>query len=150
MAHEILPYVVHMEQSVPVELWRRSTASKTDALITSARDGRLAVLELNAPDLHLILQSTGRDLFDALQQLRLQLEPLGWIPLCNGARTDCYPSGMARDMGGGSAVYELVIGKAGRFPLLGLLEPASPEKVGTVADQDAYFRQWLDGPKNRD
>jgi hypothetical protein len=50
----------------------------------------------------------------------------------------------------GNQVYELAIGKAGRFPLVGLLEPASPDKVGTVAEQDAYFRRWRDGPKNRD
>ena len=133
-----------------VDLWHTLTASKTDALITSSWDGHLPVLTLDAPDPHLTQRSTGRDLFDALQQLRLQLEPLGWIPLCNGARTDCYPSGMARDMAGGNKVYELVIGKAGRPPLLGLLEPTSPDKVGTVAEQDAYFRRWMDGPKNRD
>jgi hypothetical protein len=138
-----------MEQSVLVELWRASTASKADALIVSSWEGRLAVLELDAPGPHLTLRSTGRDLFDALQQLRLQLEPIGWIPLCNGARADCYPSGMARDMAGGTKVYELVIGKAGRPPLVGLLEPASPDKVGTVAEQDAYFRQWMDGWKSR-
>jgi hypothetical protein len=40
--------------------------------------------------------------------IRLQLEPLGWFPLCNGARLDCYPSAMARDMGAGRAVYVLV------------------------------------------
>jgi len=48
------------------------------------------------------------DLFAALQDLRKKtLEPLGSIPLCNGARVDCYPSGMARDMGGGQVVYVL-------------------------------------------
>ena len=57
---------------------------------------------------------------------------------------------MARDMAGGNKVYELVIGKAGRPPLVGLLEPASLDKVGTVAEQDAYFRQWMDGRKSRD
>jgi hypothetical protein len=85
-----------VEQSVAVDLWHAPTASKTDALITSSRDGRLAVLELHAPDAQLTLRSTGRDYFDALQQLRLQLEPLGWVPLCNGARMDCYPSGMGQ------------------------------------------------------
>lgn len=50
---------------------------------------------------------------------------------------------MARDMGGARAVYELTIGKPGRPPLVGLFEPAPPEKVGTVADQDAYNQRWL-------
>jgi hypothetical protein len=53
-------------------------------------------------------------------------------------------------MGGAHAVYELKMGKAGLFPLVGLFEPAPADKVGTVSDQGAYFRQWLDGPKSRE
>jgi hypothetical protein len=55
---------------------------------------------------------------------------------------------MARDMGGGRAVYELTMGKPGRFPLVGLFEPAPHEKVGTVAEQDAYYERWLKAPKS--
>jgi len=54
---------------------------------------------IEAPELELTLQADGPDLFAALQQLRKSVEPLGWFPLCNGAMVDCYPSGMARDMG---------------------------------------------------
>jgi hypothetical protein len=139
-----------VEKTDRVDLWNPQSAAIAGALITSSWNGREAVLSLAVSNLDLALAVTGRDLFDALQKLRLQLEPLGWIPLCNGARTDCYPSGMARDMGGASSVYELTIGKAGRFPLVGLFEPAPSDKVGTVADQDAYFQQWLNGPKRRD
>jgi hypothetical protein len=86
------------------------------------------------------------DLFAALQQLRKAMEPLGWFPLCNGARVDCYPSGMARDMGGGASVYVLSAKRhlARRLPLFGTFEPAPKESIGTVADQDACFRNWLD------
>jgi hypothetical protein len=116
-------------------------------VITSHWDGREAVLLLTAPDLDITLEIRGRDVFDALQQLRLKLEPIGWYPLCNGARVDCYPSGMARDMGGAQAVYVLTIGKSGKPPVVGTLEPAARDNVGTVAEQDAYFRRWLDTPK---
>jgi hypothetical protein len=112
-------------------------------------DGRDALLSLAAPDLDLMLEAQGRDLFDALQHVRRLLEPLGWYPLCNGARVDCYPSGMARDMGGAHAVHELKIGQAGRPPLVGLFEPAQADKVGTVAEQDAYYQRWIDAPKSR-
>lgn len=98
----ITQYFAHTEQSVRVERWPASTASKTRALIVSLWDGRVAVLELDAPGPHLTLRSTGRDLSDAVQQLRLQLEPIGRIPVCNGARTDCYPSGMVGNMAGGA------------------------------------------------
>ena len=139
-----------MDGTVQVDLWHALSAMRAGAPIRSSWNGRNATLSLDAPDLGITLTAAGRDLFDALQQLRLQLEPLGWFPLCNGSRIDCYPSGMARDMGGASSVYELEIGKAGRFPLVGLFEPAPPEQVGTVSEQDAYFGRWISGPKSRD
>ena len=111
----------------------------------TGRDGRYATLSLEAPDLRLALEASGRDLFDALRQLRqlrLQLEPLGWYPLCNGARIDCYPSGMARDMGEGRAVYVLSQ-TLDKLPLIPTFEPADREKVGTVAEQDANFERWF-------
>jgi hypothetical protein len=139
-----------MDETVQVDLWHPVSAARTEALVRSSWSGRTVTLSLDAPDLGIAVTAEGRDLFDALQHVRLELEPLGWIPLCNGARIDCYPSGMARDMGGASSVYELEIGKAGRFPLVGLFEPAPPEKVGTVAAQDSYFARWISGPKSRD
>lgn len=131
-----------------MSLWNKRSNAVADALITSRWDGRDAVLSLASPDLDLSLTARGRDVFDGLQQLRRELEPLGWYPLCNGARVDCYPSGMARDMGGGRSVYVLTIEDKGRKPrLVGTLEPAPREKVGTVAEQDTYFRRWLDAPR---
>lgn len=132
-----------MTESVQVDLWNTRSAATCAALITVRWDGRDACLSLEAPETSLSAEACGRDLFDALQQLRRQLEPLGWYPLCNGARIDCYPSGMARDMGGARLVYELTIGQAGRPALVGLFEPAPAAKVGTVADQDTYYQQWL-------
>ena len=110
-----------MDKTVQVDLWHPRSATRTGALITSSRDGRDAGLLLSAPELGMTLTASGRDLFDALQPLRLQLEPMVWFPLCNG-----------------------------RFPLVGLFEPAPPGKVGTVAEQDAYFKRWISGPKARD
>jgi hypothetical protein len=106
------------------------------------------VLLLTALDLDITLEVRGRDIFDALQQLRLKLEPIAWYPLCNGPRVDCYPSGMARETGGAQAVYVLTIGKSGKPPLMGTLEPAARDNVATVAEQDAYFRRWLDTRRN--
>lgn len=106
------------------------------------QDGRYAKLSLHAPDVRLALEASGRDFFDALQQLRLQLEPLGWYPLCNGARIDGYPSGMARDMGAGLAVYVLSQ-SLDKLPMVQTFEPAERDKVGTVAEQDANFERWF-------
>jgi hypothetical protein len=56
--------------------------------------------------------ATGADMFEALVRLRRQLEPDGLVVAVQGARRDTYPSGMARDMGGGMQIY--VIGPARR------------------------------------
>ncbi len=40
----------------------------------------------------------GDDIFEAMSRIRLQIEPLGYQLLCNGARTNAFPSGMSRDM----------------------------------------------------
>jgi len=137
-----------MEPTAQIDLWNRDSGSVTGSVIVTSRDARDARLSLAAPDIGLSIEASGRDLFAALQQLRLQLEPLGWIPLCNGARVDCYPSGMARDMGGGRSVY-ILSSEPGRPPLVETFEPAPREKVGTVADQDASYQRWLTTRRSR-
>jgi len=131
--------------AVQVDLWNQRSGATVSAVISSERDGVNAHLAIEAPELELTLQADGPDLFAALQQLRRTLQPTGWVPLCNGARVDCYPSGMARDMGGGESVYVLSAKRQlrRRPPLVGTFEPASKEAVGTVADQDAYYERWL-------
>ena len=66
-----------MEATDHIDLWQRDSGSTTSGVIMTGRDGRYATLSLEAPDLQLALEARGRDFFDALQQLRLQLEPLG-------------------------------------------------------------------------
>jgi hypothetical protein len=131
--------------AVQVHLWDQLSRATVRAVISWQWDGVTAQLSIEAPELELTLRVDGSDLFAAMQELRTTLEPLGWVPLCNGARVDCYPSGMAREMGGGASVYML---SAKRHlqrgpPLVGTFEPAAKEAVGTVADQEAYFEQWL-------
>lgn len=134
-------------ESAQIDVWNADSGVTHGAVIAFRWDGREAFLSLDVPELDLSAEGHGRDLFDGLQQLRRQLEALGWYPLCNGARIDCYPSGMARDMGGARAVYELTIGKPGRPPLVGLFEPAPATKVGRVSEQDAYYQRWLEAAR---
>lgn len=89
-------------------------------------------------------QFEGRDLFECLCSLRLVLEKHGYFILCNGARIDCYPSGMARDMGRGEKVYQLEIGKIfDRQNLVKTFDRAELSQVGTVEAQLAYYERWL-------
>lgn len=91
-----------------------------------------------------IVAGVGPDLFEALSIARLQLEELGFLLCCNGARIDVFPSGMSRGMSGGKLAYQLRIGKqAKRRQLVDILDPASAKKVGTVEQQRDYFDRWL-------
>ena len=129
-----------------IDLWNEGSGETASAVFRLEGDGGSARLSMEAAELGLAVQADGPDFFDALQQLRKQvLEPLGWVPLCNGARVDCYPSGMSRDMGGGMDVYILSARRGLRLrpPMVGTFEPASKESVGTAEDQDAYFERFF-------
>lgn len=89
------------------------------------------------------VSTPGFDVFEALTGARLDLEKAGYLPLIAGARGDCYPSGMARNMGEGDMVYRL---QTGRTPdlddLVFMFDPAAPETVTTVKAQAAAFDAW--------
>lgn len=132
---------------VQVDLWSRRSDDIVSAIFTTQWDGVNARLSVRAPEVNVSADTDGPDLFAALQDLRkTTLEPLGWIPLCNGARVDCYPSGMARDMGGGQVVYVLPARRwlRGKLSLVGTFDPSPKDLVGTVDDQDAYFERFVE------
>jgi len=83
-----------------------------------------------------VAQVEAPDLFAALETIRLQLEPSGVLICCQGARADVYPSGMARQMGGGRRAYRLRAGKRStRDDLVDIFDPAEPDEVVTVQEQ---------------
>ena len=90
--------------------------------------------------------ATGPDMFEALVRLRRQLEPDGLMVAVQGSRRDTYPSGMARDMGGGMQVYIMRPGLPGRREdLVRTLDDASPGQIATVEDQRAFAEAWRAG-----
>jgi hypothetical protein len=86
--------------------------------------------------------ATGPDMFEALVRLRRQLEPDGLMVAVQGSRRDTYPSGMARDMGGGMKVYVMRPGLPGRLDLVETLDDAPPDQMATVDEQQAFFEAW--------
>jgi hypothetical protein len=93
--------------------------------------------------------ATAPDMFEALVRLRRQLEPDGLAVAVQGARRDTYPSGMARDMGGGMQVYVLRPGEASRQDLVKTLDDAPPGQITTVGEQRAFAEAWLNEKKQR-
>lgn len=88
--------------------------------------------------------ATGSDMFMALVRLRRQLEPDGLKVAVQGARRDTYPSGMARDMGGGMQVYVIRPGQGARLEdLVKILDDAPPDQTVTVEEQRAFFQAWM-------
>ncbi|MEU7023115.1 hypothetical protein ABZ990_20975 [Streptomyces sp. NPDC046203] len=88
----------------------------------------------------------GGDLFEALENVRLQIEPLGYLLLCNGARVDAHPSGMSRDMSGGRTLYLLEKKGVARKHVF-IFDHADPTVVGTVAEQREFYEAWLRIPR---
>jgi hypothetical protein len=84
------------------------------------------------------------DLFEALSLIRLEAEKHGYLILCNGARTDAYPSRMSRQMGKGGKLYVFKTGiQAQREDLVNIFERAEFQQVGTVAAQRVAYDFWL-------
>lgn len=118
------------------------------------RDGSYETVRLDIADgppwnltLHLqdaVREIQGRDLFDALMNLRRDLERAGVRVLCAGARCNVFPSGMSRSMSAGRKAYRLIMGHpaAGR-DLVDIFEPADEQDLCTVEEQEAFFAAWL-------
>lgn len=90
-------------------------------------------------------EAEGRDIWEALTELRKILDKRGQTPLITGARLDAYATGMSRSMGCGDLVYLLRFGESPQPEALKyVFEPARSEDVGSVQAQEVRFRQWYD------
>ncbi|MCG3749681.1 hypothetical protein [Amycolatopsis sp. Poz14] len=88
--------------------------------------------------------ATGPDAFEALVRVRRQIEPRGLRIAVQGSRLDTYPSGMARDMGGGWRIYVMRQGQgAGFADLVDTFDEAPVDQLATVEEQEAYWEAWL-------
>ena len=104
-------------------------------------------LDLEIPNLG-PRRTVGPDQFECLLRIRAELEPLGFHFLVNGARRNVWPSGMAREMGGGKQAYVLVLGQPGRPELVDIFEPADESQIALVQEQRDFFQTWLHDRRN--
>lgn len=108
-------------------------------------DGPLRDVRVTVPSRDLLAVGQGVDLFEAFLEARRELEKNGLRIVCAGARLDCWPSGMARQMGSGETAYLLTPGKHAELEeRVYLFARAEPEQVGTVREQQRAYRRWLD------
>lgn len=93
-------------------------------------------------------EATNWNYFDALCQIREQLEPSGWRPSCYGACEDVYPSNMCRDMERGMVAYRNEIGRpAAQEHLVETFATSSEIEPASVEQQRAFFQRWRQSPK---
>lgn len=112
-------------------------------LAPHARYAMVAALPDRAP-----IEVEAGDCFEALRRIRTQLEIDGIRLRCAGARRDVWSSGMQRDMGMGLQAYVLTFPRtADRPEVVDIFAPAPAELVGTVAEQEQFFRAWTDSPR---
>lgn len=88
------------------------------------------------------VEATEDDAFEALCTIRDRVEPDGWRLGVRGALADVWPSGMARDQGGGLRVYRLTA--AGVGELVATFDPVDPADVVTLAEQRAETERLFD------
>jgi len=92
------------------------------------------------------------DFYECLRAFRRVIEPDGFRVLCQGARPNVCPSGMASDMGGAVKSYVLTLGQpAFTKDLVGTFDPVEDiASVGTVEEQEEFMRRhWQEFEKRR-
>ena len=98
--------------------------------------------QITLSDNQVSITKTADDFFEALRQIRLELETQNAMILCNGARIDAYPSGMSRQMSLGRIVYLNQTGQPAKHKAA-IFDKADADWVASVAEQDKYHRDWL-------
>ncbi|MCY6493925.1 hypothetical protein [Leptolyngbya sp. GGD] len=87
----------------------------------------------------------GVDIFECLNKLRRILQDeYGLYLSCAGSRIDTYSSGAARNMSGGRVLFIYTLGQyPTRSNEVRIFDPAPPEKVGSLEEQQRYHDDWL-------
>ena len=82
--------------------------------------------------------------WQALCELRQQLEAAGMLLVCNGTSLNVYPSAMSADMGTGEKAYRMTLGRPALMADLVVIFDTDPDVVpSTVDSQRAFHSQWL-------
>lgn len=101
---------------------------------------------LNIGDI--VIKKQADNFFDALVEIRRELEKENIKLLCKGCCRNVYPSGMILDMGSGRKAYQLTMGEPAKMSsLVDIFEICQAEEYASVDEQYNFFNKWLDSPK---
>lgn len=118
----------------PIQVARHGVVS--EAMVTWRYMHGVWIVTITSPAFGAI-EARENDAFEALCVIREQVEPLGWRIGVAGAQADVWPSGMARDQGGGLTAYRM--SERGGESLLDTFQPVDPETTTSVAAQRAHI-----------
>lgn len=82
--------------------------------------------------------ASGSDLFEALREVRSELDSSGIRLCCNGARRDAWPSPLSSQSGALFLYAVPMRRKPGLRDIVPTFGECSPDKTASVAQQDAY------------
>lgn len=118
-----------------------------DALLKGFFEGEIVRLDLYSSSLNL-LNITDQDFWGCLIKMRNSLEEKNLFILCQGSAINVHPSGMARDMSSGLKAYSFKLGKkVSLSDLIDVFDPIEKEIVATIAEQEQFFKKWIEQPK---
>ena len=104
------------------------------ATVSWRYEDRVWVVAIESPAFEPV-EARAHDAFEALCLVRAELEPHAWRIGVAGAQPDVWPSGLARDQGGGLSAYRMIGERAGE--VVDTFLPVDPVTVTTVAEQQA-------------
>jgi ADP-ribosylglycohydrolase len=91
------------------------------------------------------LTAIANDFFEALCDIRLDLEARGLRLHCYGASKNVYATGHQRDGGLGLGAFKFTLGQQPTIADLVSIFESGPDVVpATVAEQKAFFKEWLE------
>ena len=96
------------------------------------------VVEISSADFGTV-EAREDDAFEALCRIRERLEPLGWRIGVAGAQADVWPSGMARDQGGGLSAYRMTAPGG----VVDTFAPVDPSTVSALAEQKSEIGRLM-------
>ena len=130
--------------SVPVELndGTRVQGKIVAAFLNENHWSKAWRLSLSFNDKLIAKEST--DCFEALVEIRRELDGEGIKLLCYGSCKDVRPSGMSRDMGGGVKAYRHTLGrKPGMNDLVHIFETGPDVIPVSVREQEDFWQAWV-------
>ena len=125
-------------EAAPAQIRVRRGEVESDAALAWRYEGGAWIVTLTMDAGAQTFEASADDAFEALCRVREQAEPDGWRVGVAGARPDVWPSGMARDQGGGLTAYRLgVEAEAEADAVVDTFAPVDPTTTSTVAAQQA-------------